>query len=284
MKESARRTSRIRAPRAVRWMRAGIGLVACVAMAGAGAAGGGSGALLGTPNDDEARFLRVIDGESAPLGIDQEPVHYYVELSLMRAHLRLGRELYRVGDREAGRTHFIAPARVHLPAVREALEANGLERIIGRVEALAEAAEASDSWIDVQSLHQTTAMALRRAQSEVDPGLRETPRFVGDVLMAVSRRALRQHEVAIADGEVVDPVAYRSAYAYARQGERLLSAFEGLLSLADQEAYATLVERYGAFAEHWPARRAPERIEAGMDELRAGLEELDALVRQWPDN
>lgn len=245
----------------------------------AGAAAGGTGILIGDPAPDGDAVLRVIDGERAPLGAEDEPRRFYVELMLMRAQMRMGRELYRVGDRDAGRAHFIAPAEAHLPEVRDSLLDRGLERVVERIEELADAARETDSLIDVQDLYATTRMAIRRAQREVEPAMREDARFQSEVLLAMSERAVRQFEAAVDDeGKVVDQLAWRVSWAYARHGERLLDTFEGLLRMSDEARYGELVESHERFVDLWPGRTPPERIDIRPAELRAELEAMAELV------
>ncbi len=277
--------SRDAAPR----MRLRRGAVAVVAAAislsaAVGVAARDTGILIGDPGPDGDAVLRVIDGERTALGAGGEPRRFYVELMLMRAQMRLGRELYRVGDRDAGRAHFIAPAEAHLPEVRASLVDRGLERVAERIEDLAEAARETDSLIDVQDLYATTRMAIRRAQREVEPSVREDAGFQGQVLLAMSERAVRQFEAAVDDeGNVVDQLAYRVSWAYARQGERLLDTFEGLLRMSDAASYEQLVERYGRFVDLWPGRTPPERVDTTPADLRAELEYMAKLVEAEGD-
>jgi hypothetical protein len=245
----------------------------------AGAAFAGSGIVIGAPASGSDDRLRAIGGEADPVGPMDEPHRFYTELVLMRAQMRLGRELYRVGDREAGASHFIAPEEAHLPIVRAALMDRGLERVVERVEDLAAAARETDSLIDVQDLYATTRMALRRAQREVEPSIREDAAFQVRILLAMSERAIRQFEAAIdGDAAVVDPLAYRVSWAYVQQGERLLDTFEGLLRMSDAARYGRLEDRYRDFADLWPGRTPPERVDVQPDELRAELDSMSGLV------
>ncbi len=261
-----------------RWAVAAV-VAAITLPAAAVAAPGGTGILIGDPEPDGGAVLRVIDGDQTALGAEGEPRRFYVELMLMRAQMRLGRELYRVGDRDAGRAHFIAPAEAHLPEVRDSLMDRGLERVAERIEDLADAARETDSLIDVQDLYATTRMAIRRAQREVEPAVREDSGFQSQVLLAMSERAVRQFEAAVDDeGEVVDQLAYRVSWAYARQGERLLDTFEGLLRMSDEAHYDELVERHKRFLDLWPGRTPPERLDTTPADLRAELEAMADLV------
>jgi len=223
--------------------------------------------------------LRVIEGEQTALGAEDEPRRFYVELMLMRAQMRLGREFYRVGDRDAGKAHFIAPAEAHLPEVRDSLIDRGLERVAERIEDLADAARETDSLIDVQDLYATTRMAIRRTQREVEPSLREDAGFQGQVLLAMSERAVRQFEAAVEDeGEVVDQLAWCVSRVYARHGERLLDTFEGLLPMSDEARSAELVDSHQRFVDLWPGRTPPERLNTISADLRAVLEAMAELI------
>lgn len=245
----------------------------------AGAAAGDGGILIGDPEPGGDAVLRVIEGERTSLNADGEPRRFYVELLLMRAQMRLGRKLYRVGDRDAGRAHFVAPAEAYLPEVRDSLIDRGLERVVERIEDLADAARKTDSLIDVQDLYATTRMAIRRAQREVEPSLREDAVFQSRVLLSMAGRAVRQFEAAVDDeGQIVDQLAYRVSWAYALYGEHLLDTFEGLLRMSGDASYEQLTERYGRFFDLWPGRTPPERIDTTRADLRAELAAMSELV------
>jgi len=151
--------------------------------------------------------------------------------------------------------------------------------VVERIEDFADAARETDSLIDVQDLYATTRMAIRRGQREVEPSLREDAAFQGHVLLAMSARAVRQFEAAIDDeGTVVDRLAYRVSWAYARHGERLLDTFEGLLRMSEEARYDELVERHERFVDLWPGRTPPDRVETTPTDLRTELEAMSGLA------
>jgi len=113
-----------RCPRLWRWAAAMLA-AAMMLSAATGVTAAGTGILIGDPEPKSDAVHRIIDGEGTRLSAESEPRRFYVELMLMRAQMRLGRELYRVGERDAGRAHFIAPAEAHLPAVRDSLMDGG---------------------------------------------------------------------------------------------------------------------------------------------------------------
>lgn len=231
----------------------------------------------------ETRFAAEPGGEPVPedLSSEADAGTYYTELMLMLADLHLGDELYRIGASEDAHAHLVAPARDRLPKVAAAMEERGLERVVERIEALAREARASDSWLEIQDLYEATRMAIQRAQSEVDPSLRESADFQARVVLSIATRAVEQFEAAVADGAIVDEAAYQTSYGLARQGQRILREHEGLLSVAERDRYDDLAARYERLMEAWPSARASDQDLVAATEVRAHLDAIAALVEQY---
>lgn len=268
-------------PRRARMMPTAM-LVASACIPASGIADGvGPGA--GAPPVLAAAMEITFDGEPVPdeLSSEADAGTYYTELMLMLAHLHLADELYRIGASEDAHAHLVAPARDRLPRVAAAMEARGLERVVERIEMLAREARASDSWLEIQDLYEATRMAIQRAQSEVDPSLRESADFQVRVVLSIATRAVEQFEAAVADGAIADEEAYQTSYGLARQGERILRENEGLLSVAERDRYDDLVARYERLMEAWPSARASHEDLVAATEVRGRLDAIAAVVEQY---
>lgn len=206
---------------------------------------------------------------------------YYTELAMMLGRLQAGYELYRIGDRPDGGRHFIALAEEHLPVVREALAARDLDLLIRRLEQLAERANSSNSWIDVQDLHEASRMSLQHAVTRVDPSTREDPAFKVGIVLALARQAVRSYESALDDGEFVRPEAYQASYGYISYGRSLLERNVGLLGQVDDEIHDELVARYEALMEGWPSVRVPSEPRTTPDEVRERLAALETTAERF---
>lgn len=278
------RDSRQRARRARVMPAAMLVASACVPASGL-ADGAGAGAavppVLAAAAEDT--FAAEGGGEPVPADLSSETDAgtYYTELMLMLAHLHLGDELYRIGASEDAYAHLVAPARDRLPRIAAAMEERGLERIIERIETLAREARASDSWLEIEDLYEATHMAIQRAQSEVDPSLRESADFQARVVLSIVTRAVEQFEAAVADGAIADEEAYQTSYGLARQGQRILRDNEGLLSVAERDLYDDLVARYERLMEAWPSARTSHEDLVAATELRERLDAVAALVEQY---
>lgn len=227
---------------------------------------------------------RAATDESASTDMTREgdAIAFYTRLELMRARIHLGEELYRLGVDEDARAQLAAPATEHLPSLEAELRGRGLDRVVERIEGLAEAARESRSWLDVESLYEATRMTIQRARVEVDPSLREDPGFQVQVLLALARRALDEYATAVGeDDEITDDAAYHASYGFARQGRRLLDENEGGLGLDDRDLYDELVARYEQLLEAWPSARVPREGAVPVAEVRASLDAVTALVERY---
>lgn len=222
--------------------------------------------------EDEA-----LDAEAAKETADA----YYTELALMLGRLHAGYELYRIGDRADGGEHFIALAEQHLPLVRDALAARDLDLLIRRIDQLAEGADRSNSWIEVQDLHEASRMSLQHALTRVDPSTREDPAFKVEIVLALAREAVRRYDTAVEDDEFVDPKAYQAAYGFVSYGRLVLERNAGLLGQAEDDDVDSLIERYEDLMEAWPSVRIPGRPRMRPEELRDRLATLESVAARF---
>lgn len=209
----------------------------------------------------------------------QEADAYYTELARMLGRLQVGYELYRNGDRADGGRHFAALAEQHLPVVRDALASRDLDLLIRRIEQLAKEAERSNSWLDVQDLHEASRMSLQHALNRVDPDTREDPAFKVDIVVALARVAVDHYEQSLEDGEFVRPEAYQAGHGYIGYGRSLLQRNAGLLEQGGNGQHDALVERYESVMEGWPSLRLPAEPAVSVDELRNRLAKLESAAQ-----
>lgn len=219
--------------------------------------------------------------ERVPEDVTDDAGIYYTQLDMMLAHMHLGEELYRLGAGEDARAHLVTPATDYLPNLSAVLQERGLERVAGRIDALADAARGSDSWLDLQTPYEATRMSIERARVEVDASLREDPGFQAQVLLAVARRAVDEYEAAVADGAVADDSAYRASYGFAQQGRRILRRNEGLFSLPGRDLHEELVARHEHLLEAWPSLRPPRGDAVPVSEARERLDAIAAVARRY---
>lgn len=233
------------------------------------AAESGSGAETGAGEALEAGAAR------------QEAGTYYAELAKMLGRLQAGHELYRIGDRADGGRQFTALGEQHLPVVREALAAHDLDLLIRRIEKLSEEAARSDSWLDVQDLHEASRMSLQRALAQVEPSTREDPAFKAEIAARLAREAVQGYELSIEDGEFARPGAYQTGYGYIRYGHTLLERNAGLLEQAGDKLHDSLVDQYEALMEAWPSLRLPPEPPISPKDLRDRLAALESTAERF---
>jgi len=206
---------------------------------------------------------------------------YYTELAIMLGRLQTGHDLYRIGERSMGATHFVALAEEHLPLVREALTERGLDLTVRRVEQLADRAQRSDSWIDVQDMYEATRMSLQRAITKVDHSKRQDFQFKARIVLELAREAVRCHQAAIEAGEIVDRTAYEAGYGLIRFSRSLIERNSGLLQQGGEAAHETLVERHRALETAWPSIRSPSEPVIAEAELKERLRALEDAIEKF---
>lgn len=238
--------------------------------------------VLGAGASGDARAA-ADESASTDMTREGDAIAFYTRLELIRAHIHLGEELYRLGADEDARAQLAAPATQQLPQLEAELRERGLDRVVERIEGLADAARESRSWLDVESLYEATRMTVQRAQVEVDPSLREDPGFQVQVLLALARRALDEYATAVSEEDDVinDDAAYHASYGFARQGRRILDENEGGLGLDDRDLYDELVARYERLLEAWPSARVPREGPMPVAEVRDRLDAVAAAVERY---
>jgi hypothetical protein len=186
----------------------------------------------------------------------------------MKGHLWAARELYTTGREDIGSAHMGHPYAEHYRTAREALQERGVDDSVHEaLETLAERAGSQPEWSALQPLYQRAQNSLDDAIATVDAELRQSPAFLGDVLVTLLREAAHEYGEAVEDGKFVNTVEYQDGRGFAHVGHQLLILNEDLISAADPEVYRELSGLYDRILEAWPSVMPPDQPELSHSEL-----------------
>lgn len=180
---------------------------------------------------------------------------YLTQLGLIRGHLDVGVELYRIGDREAAVTHMKHPEDELYTALKPALARRGAPGFDKELSALAATVEKNAGPAQVEAAYDRLLAAIARAEGAVKPA----PHEIGEVILALVRAAAGEYDEAVAEGRIVEPHEYQDALGFVRVAETWLEKLEA--AGADQAIIGDIRKQITLIRPAWtgvvPPRTAP---------------------------
>jgi hypothetical protein len=148
---------------------------------------------------------------------------YLTQLGLIRGHLNVGVELYRVDDWKAAATHMKHPDDELYAALKPALAKRGAPGFDKELHLLAERVEKNAAPAEVDAAYNSLLAAIAKAEAAV---AKPTAQQIGEVINNLIRTAANEYRAAVADGQVVEPHEYQDALGFVRTAEDWLKKLE----------------------------------------------------------
>jgi hypothetical protein len=183
---------------------------------------------------------------------------YLTQLALIRGHLNVGVELYRVGDRKAAATHMKHPDDELYAALKPALakrRAPGFDKELHR---LAERVEKNAPPAEVDAAYNALLAAIAKAEAAV---AKPTAQQIGEVINNLVRTTANEYRAAVADGQVAEPHEYQDALGFVRTAEDWLQKLEA--SRANPSVVAEIRNQIALIKPAWTGVVPPKT--AAMD-------------------
>jgi hypothetical protein len=171
---------------------------------------------------------------------------YLTQLGLIRGHLDVGVELYRVGELHAATTHMKHPDDELYAALKPALAKRGAPGFEKELQALAATVAKHASPARVDAAYRTLQAAIGRAEAAV---AKPSPHQIGEVILNLIRTAADEYRVAVADGKVVEPHEYQDALGFVRVAEDWLKKLEA--AGADASVVSEIRSRIASIRPAW---------------------------------
>ena len=194
---------------------------------------------------------------------DQE---YLARLGLMRGHLLVGHELYRLGALDAARTHSKHPSDELYADMDREFAARQSTGFADELEAHAEASQGEDG-VAVETTYRALAAAIARAEAVVDA----SPATTVEIIVALLREAAFEYGVGIVDGKLENAHEYQDAYGFTQ------IALAWAKGAAPREVFDGIVPRIEALSDMWPDIVPPAALEQQAARLYGAAAEVEIL-------
>lgn len=191
------------------------------------------------------------DAGDRPRAAPLDDNRLFVDLMLIKGHLRVGRQLLDRGDYEHAAKHFWHPVEEIYPKIAAELRRRGIVGFEGDLRYLARQAEEGETRKAAALLGEALGQ-IERVAARLDISKRISPEFVIPAVARLAEAAAREYEEAVAGSKFGEIREYQDGRGFVWVGREVLGAIA-----------ATLYERN-------PAR------------LKKALEEYDALMAAWP--
>jgi hypothetical protein len=198
---------------------------------------------------------------AAAANLSRSDAAYLTQLGLIRGHLNVGVELYRVGERQAAATHMKHPDDELYAALKPALAKRGAPRFERELHALAQRVEKNADPAQVETAYRGLLAAVAKAEAVVR---RPSAQQIGEVIHNLVRTAAAEYRQAVADGKIAQPHEYQDALGFVRTAEDWLQKLPA--AGADPSVVAEIQKQMAAIRPAWTGVVPPEA--APMDPSR----------------
>lgn len=204
----------------------------------------------------------------------------YLHLSMMRGHLRVGRQLLDAGNHKQAAKHFAHPAEEHYGAIAAELKRRGVLGFEGQLRHLTHTAgqgkmeEAIDLYADALG-------HMERASASIDAGKRASPAFVVPIVIRMLDEAAHEYEESIADERFVDVEEYQDARGFVWVGREMLGSVAADLRETDPAAFDEALAAYHNLMAAWPSAPVPEEPVMAPSEVEGLVSRVEVALSAW---
>lgn len=181
----------------------------------------------------------------------------FVDLMLIKGHLRVGRQLFALGAYERAAKHFWHPVEEIYPEIEAALKRRAIEGFEGELRYLARQTEEGEI-AKAAALYDNVLGHIERVTARLDVGERRAPGFVIPALVRLMNAAAREYDEAVAGAAFGEIHEYQDGRGFIWVGRELLGGIAGVLYDRDPARLKAALAAYEALMAAWPAPLPPK--------------------------
>lgn len=212
---------------------------------------------------------------------DAKDVDYMTNLGLMKGHLLVGKELIEAGKPDQAEPHMGHPVEELYVDLEPQLEERGVEQFKTSLNGLHDfvIAGATDT-NKVNSIYQQTMQEIDTAISVLPVEVRQSPKFVLQVINGLLDTAGAEYEAGIIEGKIEEIIEYQDSRGFVNYAEifyqNIADQMASKYSDIDQKIQANMTELKKA----WPSALAPETAVMPPAEVSELIEEIKQNSQQ----
>lgn len=179
---------------------------------------------------------------------------YLAQLGMMRGHLSVGAELYRMGHVMDSANHTRHPEQELYASLVPALEKRGAPPFEERLKALADRLDNKAAPAEINAAYDAVLSAIARAEGAV---AKPSAHDMAQVIHLLVRNAAEEYGEAVAGGRVVEAHEYQDALGFLRVAEGWQEKLAA--SGADATVLAKIRKQMAVIKPAWPSIMPPEK-------------------------
>ena len=230
-------------------------------VAGAGGEGGEAAPAHTSPKADHKAGGE--GGEGGEAGhasdaLDTLPpeVAFATRLTLIRAHLRAGRELVEAGHMAEAHVHFMHPADEVYDELKPALKTRGIHPFKSTLQALAETVESGNKE-GFPAAFAAAQKAVDGAWAALPPASRDSAGLAAATIAALANLTAEEYAFAVTDGRIVDTVEYQDGRGLVVEAQGLFDRAKAALQAKDPASTARIGTVLADLATTFPSIMPP---------------------------
>jgi hypothetical protein len=195
---------------------------------------------------------------------------YLTQLGLIRGHLDVGTELYRIGDQKAAVTHMKHPEDELYAALKPALAQHRAPGFDKELNALAEKVQKNAGKEEVEAAYKKLLAAIEKAEHAV---AKPSPHQIGEVIHNLMRTAASEYREAVADGRVVEEHEYQDALGFVRVAEDWVKVLEA--SGGDPSVVAEIRKQIDLVKPAWNGVVPPKTVTVDPSQIHSAAARIE---------
>jgi len=228
--------------------------------------------------EGEGQVVAQGEGEGAVPGINlaTNDLAYLTQLSLMRGHLFVGNQLYKMGHVAHAKTHMKHPKAELYTDVELAFSARGAAGFANELKALATAVEADKGKAAVNAAYAALDSAISASESKVSHAS-SSPAEKLKLAVALLRVAGEEYAIAVVDGKMENAHEYQDALGFTQIAKQIVNSIKSddqTTSSAIEKAAKTLAK----LDPMWPSLIPPATLQTEAGQLYGAASQIEILA------
>ncbi|HEX2150407.1 MAG TPA: hypothetical protein VHG31_00230 [Stellaceae bacterium] len=195
---------------------------------------------------------------------------YLTQLGLIRGHLDVGTELYRIGDQKTAVTHMKHPEDELYAALKPALARRGAPGFDNELKTLADKVEKNAGPSEVEAAYNSLLAAIAKAESAV---AKPTAPQIGEVIHNLVRTAAAEYSEALEDGRIVEAHEYQDALGFVRVAENWLAKLKR--TGADPSIVTEIEKQIASIKPAWTGVVPPKTAPVDLSRIHSAAARIE---------
>jgi len=188
---------------------------------------------------------------------EKKDVDYMTNLSLMKGHLLVAKELLAQGKPDQAEPHIGHPVEEIYSDIEPELQERNVAEFKTTLNGLHDLVQAKPQDPKLNSEMQSAMTAVDKAMQAVPAEQRESPQFALKIFNGLLDTAGSEYTAAIANGKITEAIEYQDSRGFVTYADTLYESIESKVSQKSPEAHQAIESDMAQLVKAWPSAIAP---------------------------